>query len=191
MTATMVLVSSCFSLQRKISEKKLYSLELKTNFTATAPANPELLLVKEFDMAPMYTSSSFVYRRGEFQFDTDYYNEFITPPQRMITAAIKQALFDAKLFYPVPAGTPADCRLYGRVVRLYGDFRQADQPMAVMEISITLDKMGIKGLASSDTRTFSKEINIKEKTPEALAGGWNLLLEKIIKEFIKQIQIES
>ena len=180
MAGTLVLVAGCFSFQRNISEKKLYSLgtTIVPAFTAV-PGPLPTLLVKEFDMAPMYTTNSFVYRRDEFQFETDYFNEFIIPPQRMVTAAVKQALFDARRFSPAFPDRPADHRLQGRINCLYGDFRQPGHPLAVMEISLTLD--------GTDEKTFSKETAIRESTPKALVGGWNQLLDEIIQEFVNSL----
>ncbi|ACN17976.1 conserved hypothetical protein [Desulforapulum autotrophicum HRM2] len=180
MAGTLVLVAGCFSFQRNISEKKLYSLGTKIVPTVASVHAPlPTLLVKEFDMAPMYMANSFVYRRDEFQFETDYFNEFIIPPQRMITAAVKRALFDARLFSPAFPDKPADHRLQGRINRLYGDFRQPGHPLAVMEISLALD--------ATDEKTFSKETAIKESTPQALVGGWNRLLDEIIQEFVNSL----
>jgi len=176
----MVLLPGCFSLERNIGEKKLYSLEATTFPEVTSTSSPlPTLLVKEFDSAPLYSSNSFVYRRDEFQFKTDYYNEFIISPQRMITAAVKQALFDTRRFSAPLAGQPADHRLQGSVVRLYGDFRQENRPLAVMEISLTLDAM--------EKKIFSKEMEINTRTPGALIAGWNILLEEIIREFINSL----
>lgn len=180
MVGILVLVTGCFSFQRHISEKKLYSLGTKiVPVFASVPGPLPTLLVKEFDMAPMYTANSFVYRRDEFQFETDYFNEFIIPPQRMVTAAVKQALFDARVFSPTFPDRPADHRLQGRINRLYGDFRQPGHPLAVMEISLVLDETGEK--------TFSKETAIRESTPQALVGGWNRLLDEIIQEFVNSL----
>ena len=178
MALALMLLPACFSLERNIGEKKLYSLEAATVLEVTSKPDPlPTLLIKEFAIAPMYTSNSFVYRKGEFQFENDYYNEFIISPQRMITAAVKQALFDTRRFSaPLAMGKPADHRLQGSIVHLYGDFRQADRPIAVMEISITLDTM--------EKKTFSKKMEISTPTPGALIAGWNTLLEEIIKEFI-------
>ncbi len=180
MAAAMVLMAGCFSLQRPISDKKLYSLEARIiPVSAAVPGPLPTLLVKEFDMAPMYTTNSFVYRRDQFQFETDYFNEFIVPPQRMITTAVKQALFDTRRFSPAFPDRPADHRLQGRINRLYGDFRQPGHPLAVMEIALDLDATGEK--------TFSKEIAVRDSTPQALVGGWNRLLEEIIREFVNNL----
>lgn len=177
MAWALVLLPACFPLERNIGEKKLYSLGAKpVPRVNSMPGTLPTLLVKEFDITSMYTSNSFVYRMDEFQFKTDYYNEFIISPQRMITAAVKQALFDARLFSKPMGGKPADHRLHGRVVRIYGDFRQANRPLAVMEISLTLD--------TADKKTFSKEMEIGNRTPQALIAGWNTLLDEIIREFI-------
>lgn len=181
MALILILLPACFSLERNIGQKKLYSLEAATMQEPISKPDPvPTLLVKEFDIAPMYTSNSFVYRRGDFQFENDYYNEFIISPQRMITAAVKQALFDTRLFsLPITVGKPADHRLQGSVVNLYGDFRKEDRPMAVMEISITLDTM--------EKKTFLKKMEISSPTPGALIAGWNTLLEAIIKELLNDL----
>jgi hypothetical protein len=180
MAAALVLMAGCFSFQRPISDKKLYSLEAKILPVAGAVPGPlPTLLVKEFDMAPLYTANSFVYRKDQFEFETDYFNEFIIPPQRMITAAVKQALFDARRFSPAFPDRPADHRLQGRINRLYGDFRQPGHPLAVMEIVLDLDAAGEK--------TFSKEMAIRNSSPQALVGGWNRLLEEIIREFVNSL----
>jgi len=187
MAAALLIISGCLSLNRKAPEKNLYSLGYETEISGTTAEKLISLAVKEFEITPMYTTNSFIYRMGEFRFKTDYYNEFITTPQKMITEAVKQALFNTRGFYPSSLEDPSLYRLSGKVVRLYGDFRTPDHPLAVMEILINLDPTDKPDLKDSVSKIFSRRIPITDQSPEALVMGWNTLLKGIVNDFIKEL----
>jgi len=183
----LMMVSGCFSLGRKPVEKRLYSLETRIAAPGNAPSAPVPIMVKEFEIAPMYTTNSFIYRMAAFRFETDYYNEFIIPPQRMITEAVKQALFDSKRFSPSGPGAPAAYRLSGKVIRLYGDFSNGKQPLATMEIAIFLDPMGKNCQQPPVSKTFLRQQLLSDPRPSTLVKGWNTQLNGIIKAFIADL----
>jgi hypothetical protein len=187
-TLALMVVSGCFSLGRGTVEKQLYSLEARIEKPGSAPSFPVPIIVKEFEIAPMYTTNSFIYRIEAFRFETDYYNEFIIPPQRMITEAVKQALFDSKRFAPSGPGAPAAYRLSGKVIRLYGDFSNGKQPLAMMEIAIVLDPMGKNRLQPPVAKTFLRQLPISDLRPSSLVRGWNTQLNGIIKEFMADLE---
>ncbi len=186
-TLALMMLSGCFSLGRQTVEKQLYSLEARIREPGSAPSPPVPIMVKEFEIAPMYTTNSFVYRMEAFRFETDYYNEFIIPPQRMITEAVKQALFDTKRFSLSGPGAPAAYRLSGKVIRLYGDFSNGKQPLAVMEIAIFLAPIQKNSLQPPLSKTFLRQLPISDQSPSTLVRGWNTQLEGIIQEFIADL----
>jgi len=187
LATALLIISGCLSLNRKAPEKNFYSLGAETEISGTIAEKLIPLGVKEFEITPMYTTNSFIYRMGEFRFKTDYYNEFITTPQKMITEAVKQALFNTRGFYPSSLEDPSLYRLSGKVVRLYGDFRTPDHPLAVMEILINLDPTDKPDLKDSVSRIFSRKLPIKDQNPETLVMGWNILLGQILKDFTDQL----
>jgi hypothetical protein len=186
-TLALMMVSGCFSLGRQPVEKRFYSLEARIEAPDSAPSSPVPIMVKAFEIAPMYTTNSFVYRMEAFRFETDYYNEFIIPPQRMITEAFKQTLFDTKRFSLSSPGAPTAYRLSGKVIRLYGDFSNGKQPLAVMEIAIFLDPMGKDRKQHPVSKTFLRQLPISDLRASTLVSGWNTQLKGIIKEFMADL----
>ncbi len=186
-TVALMMVSGCLSLGRMNVEKRLYSLEARMDTPGRSPEPQLSIMVKEFEIAPMYTTNSFVYRMEEFRFETDYYNEFIIPPQRMISEAFKQALFDTRRYSASTPDAPAAYRLSGKVIRLYGDFSTAGHPLAMMEISILLEATAKADLKPSVSKNFIREIPINDPAPAPLIRGWNTLLKEIINAFMDEL----
>jgi hypothetical protein len=70
--------------------------------------------------------------------------------------------------------------LEGTVNALYGDFRNANSPRAVLEMEffLTSEIPGKPGILMQ--KRYAKSLPLTGRTPEALVKGWNEALEEIL-----------
>ncbi|MBU1341426.1 MAG: hypothetical protein KKE44_03995, partial [Proteobacteria bacterium] len=136
------MLSGCSGLQKEPVIKNYFDLEIKlADSPSQKRGNNDTLIVKQFFITPEFDSYSFVYRMTKNEYITDFYNEFISYPAKLITEKITETLCSSSYFTPAPTSMKQDItyRLSGKITRLYGDFQNADDPKAIIEIRMTLE----------------------------------------------------
>jgi ABC-type uncharacterized transport system auxiliary subunit len=125
---------------------------VKNRFTLAAPEAPEAavnaagrrtLLLGSVTAAPAYDGQALVYRLGADRYESDFYNEFLAPPTRLLAEAAADRLTRASRLLRVtviPGLTVADYGLETHIQDLYGDFR-LDPPRAVMTFRFILNDL--------------------------------------------------
>ncbi len=83
----------------------------------------------------------------------------------------------------------ADYQIEGNIIELYGDYRNEPSAQAVLSIQLFLIKLSEDG---SDpeillSKTYSSTQSIGQASPQNLMNGWNLALEDILGEFLKDL----
>ena len=133
--ALLLAVLSACSLSRPSPVKQTYLLQAPAA-TQTAPTpRPAVLKVGTIAVAAPFRGKSLVYREGDLKYESDFYNEFFVAPSAMLTEGAATWLASAGIFKEVlPAGANADGDfvLEGFVSELYGDYRDAAKPAAVL-----------------------------------------------------------
>ncbi len=186
--ALLLSFSGCVTVQRDHVNKTYYDLDVQN----TRPADPTkeesyTLLVKELTIASSFDSHSFVYRMSKNEYSTDFYNEFVNYPAKIITEKVSESLYDSRLFIPALTSLKRDIqyRLSGRIIRLYGDFQDSADLKSIIEIRILLEQQSEKdGFKLISNKTYLSTESIDSRTPDHLVDGWNRGLGKIISEFI-------
>jgi len=127
--AALVLALFCFgcvSLERSFPEKRYFVIEVQESQPAN-PGNGQTLSIPNFQISPRYADRDFVYRTSQTEYESDFYNQFLTPPAVMITEETRKALASSSGFkFVVGASSPltANFVLEGAINALYGDFRK-------------------------------------------------------------------
>jgi hypothetical protein len=147
---------------------------------ASTQADPATLQIRRLHVDGPYDGIAFVYRDGANQCRTDYYNNFITPPDQMLTSAVRNWLAQSSRFrFVVSADSEAagPYALEGTVTALYGDFADKAAPRAVMTIRLEL-------LDPSSKIVFQKEYaatsSIEPGSAQKLVEGWDTDLRDIL-----------
>lgn len=138
---TFITVSGCNS---KTFEKRQYIMNAIRTYPPAESKIADTIVVNRFTINPVFSGKPFVYQISEFEYESDYYNEFFTPPAVMITETVRNWLSESELFQRVSesagyAVTP-DYILDGNINSVYCDFRDKSSPIAVMEIRFFLSK---------------------------------------------------
>lgn len=175
-------IPGCVSVEKSYPDKRFFVLEIPRGETRGGAAPSGVLMISPLRVSPRYEGKSFVYRRSEASFETDFYNQFLVSPGPLLTEEIRRALGQAQVTqYVVGASSQAEPTLVleGTVDALYGDFRDFNNPKAVLEMEFFLAKESPTKAEMVARRRYSKAVAVSGRTPEALVKGWNDALSEI------------
>jgi ABC-type uncharacterized transport system auxiliary subunit len=153
-----------------------------------SPATGRVLALRRALVDPVYSGSALVYRIGEYRVESDPYARFGSSPAPMLTAAILGYLKDASFVRDVvvPGDVlPVAAEIEPHVSELYGDFRNPDDPAAVLAISFRVLEPGAGTNAAKEllSRTYTQRIRVSQRTAASLVVAWNEALAEIMKVF--------
>lgn len=182
--------SGCVSLERSYPDKRYFVIEIHNTDKAPPAKGDRVLLVSNLHISPRYAGTGFVYRTSETAYESDFYNQFFSTPGTMISEEVRKGLAAASVFKyiigPSSQLTP-NYNLEGSVNALYGDFRNLNAPAAVLEIEFFLRNEDPARPGISLHKRYVKSVPIGQKTPEALAKGWNEALEAIVAMLVADL----
>jgi cholesterol transport system auxiliary component len=180
----------CVNLRRDYPIRTFYVLAAKPDTVRPPEEDGPVLQVQLFRASPGFSSSEFVYRTGESIFESDSYHAFFTLPSDQIRALTSQWIQDsgrARAVLDRSSRLRPTNVIEGNLVALYGDFRDEENPRAVIELEFLL--MDIKPITPRIvfSKSYQESIAIPESTAAALVNGWNEGLKKILTAFTGDI----
>ena len=179
------LSAGCVSLERTYPEKRYFVVELGENEQRSNPAGNQTLLVSGMRISPRYADKSFVYRTSESGYGSDFYNQFLTSPDTMLSEELRKGLA-ASLAFKYVIGPSSQLQpnyvLEGSVNALYGDFRNLEKPAAVLEIEFFLHNEDSANPGIVLQKRYTKTAPISGRSPDALVKGWSQALGAILTE---------
>lgn len=175
----------------KSYEKQRYILDTQRASSAEAGDNQNILEVRRFTIDPAFSTKSLTYRTGEFEYEPDFYNEFLISPDAMITEKVRNWLSESGLSRRVlDPGSYVESThvIEGNVTALYGDFRDTSSPKAVMEIRVFLLEMKtIKEPVIAFGKTYKSSVALESKGAEDLVGAFDRCLTEILTKVEKDL----
>jgi len=186
-----VLSAGCVSLERSYPEKRYFVVELGENAQQPNPAGEKTLLVSGLRISPRYADKSFVYRTSESGYESDFYNQFLTSPETMLSEEVRKGLAASPAFkYVVGPSSQLQPNyvLEGSVNALYGDFRNLDKPAAVLEIEFFLHNEDSANPGIVLQKRYVKTVPISARSPEALVKGWSQALSAVLTELNSDLE---
>ncbi len=166
-----------------------FVLETSRNSPQQKTSKDVILDVKNFSIDTTFSTKSFVYRKGQSEYETDFYNQFLINPDDMITEKTRNWLSESGLFkWVLDPGSYTDAThvLEGNITSLYGDFRDDSSPKASMEIRIFLVKLPEKSVVFG--KTYEVVSEVKSLTAEALVEAFDNCLRQILTELEKDLR---
>ncbi|MEP7063450.1 MAG: ABC-type transport auxiliary lipoprotein family protein [Betaproteobacteria bacterium] len=151
---------------------------------------PGALRVGTVNVAGPFRDRSFVVRVSDLRYETDFYDEYVTPPAPMIAEATSRALSRAKVFSHIAApGTlgQADYVLDGFVSALYADHREQNSCKAVLVISYYLSQADTGSGVPFWSKDYRRDTPCKDDSAEAFAQGLNTGLSEILVTLAKDL----
>lgn len=191
--ALSVLSGCAAPLNRPAPERRFYNITAQRPETAQpAPGDKTVLKVRPLQISPAYQGKEMVYRMGDVQFESDYYNTFFVQPSSNLTQQVESWLGRAGVFGNVVDSTSQvqDTHLLeGMVNALYGDFRDRANPKAVLEMQFFLLKNKNDTYQVVFSKTYKKEVPVAGgfKDASGLAEAYNQGLSQILGELEKDL----
>ena len=107
----------------------------------------------------------------------------------LITEETRKALASSPFKFVIGPASPLtpDYVLEGAINALYGDFRNASTPSAVLEIELFLHSEDPARPGVVLQKKYRKSMPLKERSPQALARGWSEGLNGIVAEFVADL----
>jgi uncharacterized lipoprotein YmbA len=183
------IMAGCTGLKNNFEEKSFYRIQAGSQMAVQKVPGGKTLMVKRFSIAPEFETNAFVYQLTPTQFATDYYNNFIVSPARMITDAVKEDLWASPLFSPITSQTMEDVRfqLRGKIIAFLGDIQDTKRPKAIVTIRLILEKNIGKSFSPVINKTYTAKINLPAPDPKLLTQGLGTGLSQILDAFYKDL----
>jgi cholesterol transport system auxiliary component len=100
-----LLAAGCVSLSKAYPEKRRFALEAPRRAETSGEPSRGTLRVYSLRVGPLHAGSELVVRTGEFEYESDFYNEWFVPPGAMLTRALEDWLDGGRVFDDVvPSG---------------------------------------------------------------------------------------
>lgn len=162
-------------------------------FAFSLPADPPVtnepadsVVLNRVAVSPLFHGRSFTYRTAENTYEPDPYAGFLIPPERALAESIlawmRASGAFGRVLEPGSSLTPT-LGVEVAVHELYGDFRQAAQPVGTMEIRFIVYELkeGSPGRVVMD-KVVARQTPLSRRTPDALMTAWNTDLREIMEE---------
>lgn len=189
--ALLVLASGCVSIEKSYPDKRYFVLEAAGGAAASDAKGSGVLLVSSLRVSPRYESRSFVYRRSESSYESDFYNQFLVSPGALLTEEVRRALSQGRVAqYVVGASSQSEPThvIEGTVDALYGDFRDLSSPKAVLEMEFFLSKESATHAEIITRKRYARSVAVNGRTPDALVKGWNAGLSEILAALVADLR---
>lgn len=133
-------------------------------------------------ISPNFNGREFVYKLDDSKFDSDFYNQFFSPPAVIVSVEVGRWIRSSKIFKNViDPFTPIhpNYSLYGTIKELFGDYSKS-KPEAVLSIHFyLLDESDIDSKIIFN-KSYEQNIEINSKSAKSLIEGWNNALARIL-----------
>lgn len=172
-------------------DRRYYLLDVQRNAPTLTTQNEAVLLLRSFQMSPGFSPKELTYRSSDSQYESDYYHQFLIDAGQQITEQARLWLLQSKYFAEViHGGSDVDPThiLEGNIAKLYGDFRDENQPRAVMNLELFLIDIKTDPSQVILSQTYEHIVNIPETTAEGLIQAYNLCLQQILSTFETDLQ---
>ena len=183
--ASACLLTGCLS--RPALEHQSFALESPT---PAKPANAKtqgVLAVRPVEVSPLFEGRALVYRVGPDLYQADPYAGFMVTPSRALGIPIRAGLSACGLFQSVlepGSQLPADTVLEAHATELYGDFRKAGAPAAVLSLKLLWFDQTAQGPKLLLQKDYTQTVPLKEQSATALVAGWNQALTQIMSQAV-------
>jgi uncharacterized lipoprotein YmbA len=180
------LLTGCVTVDRLYPEKQFFVLNASRNEKPSPSTSDAVLKIQRFHVASRFEGKGFVYRQGDLTYESDFYNEFLTSPDVMITEEVNKWLAQSGLFQHVISSSSLiepTFFLEGVVSALYGDYRGNHSPEAVLEVQFLLVRNVSARPVVVFKKTYRRAAALKEASPAALAEGWSRSLAHMLSQF--------
>ena len=180
-----LLLLGCTGISKEYPEKNFYTFNVINEIQHNENQSKNFLKIERVDVNPAYKLRDFNYRIGPDEFISDFYNQFYKPVGVLISSELYKWMSSAGIFkdvIPVNNLITAKYVLDSKLVDIYGDYTNPDDPRAVLNMQFFLidDTQVLAELVYSNV--YNQSVAISSRTPNALVDGWNEALKNILEQ---------
>lgn len=188
-----IIISACLLLTSCISVKYPDRTQYMLNAAKPQPVyripSKNTLTIYNITSAQQFSSLAFVYRTSDINYTRDYYNIFFNSPSDQIQDQMVKYLAATNLFQHVTDEINIFHTTYSlrsKVIELYADYRDSNQPKAVMTIKF----MVFRGTKSKIVlaKTITSSAPLATKSTRALVEAWNNDLAIILAQLTTDLK---
>lgn len=185
----LAMLSGCGSQQAY--NKKYYVLSAIRETKSIKAEKDSILEVRHFTIDSAFSGKGLVYRIGEFEYESDFYNEFLVSSDAMVTEKVRNWLsasgISRRVLDPGSYVDPTHV-IEGNVIALYGEFRDKSTPTAVMKIRVFLLEMKTgKDPVIVFGKTYKSSVALESKSPGILVSALDRCLIKMLTNLEKDL----
>ncbi len=184
---TLALIVGC---RTSVNTQSHFVLHAERSQQAQTAQAKGVLDVHRITIDRTYDFKGFVYKKGEHEFEIDYYNGFLVSPAQMITERVRHWLSEADLFArvlnPAAQAEPTHA-LEGHIVRLYGNYQEDEPFSAVFEVKfILIDHRNRTGHVMF-SKTYSETQPLDTYEASRFVEAVDLCLGRILKSLERDV----
>ena len=170
-------------------DQKTYMLSAPTTIPEfkTQPAS---LQINDTSIVTTFSDMPFVYRTSDILYTKDFYNLFFIPATQQFNQIFYRTFQKADLFMHVEqpgALISINYLLKTTINELYADYRNPKQPVAVMELQISLYHKTKTGIKNIFNRTYREAAPITPQNSVGLINGWNEDLKRLLPQIMVDV----
>ncbi|RKY06093.1 MAG: hypothetical protein DRP56_08035 [Planctomycetota bacterium] len=175
---------------RKAIVKDAFLLDAQRGGESVQAASEAILAVQPFSIAPAFGGKGLIYRTGDNQYESDFYNEYFVSPAAMMTEQTRNWLAGsgvfARVLSPVSSVEPTDI-LEGHIKQIAADLRDKATPQAVLEITFYLLGQHKRQRTIRFQKTYLAAHLLESKTAPACIAALNQCLTEILQDLEKDL----
>jgi len=154
------------------------------------PAGDRSIMVQPFTAAPAAAGQMFLYRADDDRYESDFYHRFLTPPERMLTDALRRWLMQSRAGEVREPGAPlaADLVVQGRLTELHADYREVERPRAVVAMVMIVVQRDPSGNRQLLEKTYRRSVPMNEVSPRAAVQGWREGIAGVFADFTRDLR---
>jgi len=183
---SVVFFAGCVSLKKKFPDIKTYDLNIERAEKESPASSAVTVQLNPFSAATELNRRFFVYRTGANHYEEDFYNQTFIPPANMVTENVSSWLSASPLVRYVLDEAVGEDSLFtidGKLLELYGDYRDEKSPKAQLALTLTVREISGKKTSTRFQKTYSQAVSMERISAASLVEGWNAALEQVLKEF--------
>ena len=178
--AFVISLTTCVSISKEAPKKRFFTIEADINrVKKSSTVKFTKLRINKMKINSNYEGKEFIYRK-DLDFESDYYNQFLTAPPTNITEQIITWINESRLSEVITnriSSSDANLLLEGNINLLYADF-SGGKIYSILEIEFYLSD-NIKDHVVFK-KVYSKKILSPDKEPVSIIRGWNQGLTEIL-----------
>ena len=184
------LTVACLGQPHPVKNRFVLAVPGEASPAAVNAAGRPTLLLGAVTAAPAYDGRALVYRLGPDRYESDFYNEFLAPPTRLLAEAAVDCLTRSGQRLRVAAApglVVADFGLEAHIQELYGDFSRTP-PRAVLTLRFTMNDLRPTAAKVILDRLYPCQRPLPERASAAdLVAAYGLCLADILADLARDL----